>query len=547
MKLRVLACTEVSYLSTGYAVYIREIFKRLHATQKYELAELACYAAPGDSKLQQIPWKVYPNLPSNEEERKVYESNVINPFGAWKFESTCLDFKPHVVFIYRDHWFDAFAVNSPYRKYYNLLWMPACDGYPQAKQWIADYCTADAISTYSDWAIEVLQHQANNSLNIIGSTSPAADESFQPVENRKEHKAKYGLENMMIVGTVMRNQRRKLFPDLFQSFRTFLDQSGRKDVLLYCHTGYPDRNPWNIPELINDYGLSNKVILTYRCNPNRGGCGFAFPSFFSDFVKICPHCRKLTATTADYQNGVDNNFLKDIYNLFDVYIQYANMEACGMPQIEAAACGVPLMAVDYAGMGDIVKKVEGIPLPPLTMSKEIETGRFMAVPDNNWTANKFDEFFSLTEEDRDAWRRKTRENYLKHFGYEKSAAKFAKYFDSLNPEELNKKWNSPPDLHQVPDLTREHIERLSTLDFTKWLILDVMREPSLLGSYFHSRLIKDINYGCSTNGIGGIYMNDNAFMFGDNALHDFKHENAYQLCRQIRDNKNYWESIRAKS
>jgi glycosyltransferase involved in cell wall biosynthesis len=549
MKLRVLACTEASYLSTGYAVYIREVFKRLHNHPNIELAELSCYSSQDEPRRQLIPWKNYPNLPqpNNDEEKRAYESNPVNCFGAWKFESICLDFKPHVVFIFRDIWMDNFVVNSPFRRLFNLLWMPAVDGYPQNPQWIADYATADAIVSYTDWGCDVLREQSGGQLNILGSTPPAADEAFCPVENKINHKKQYGLEKFKIVGTVMRNQKRKLFPDLFLSFRKFLDNSGRNDVLLYCHTPYPDRNPWNIPELINEYGLSNKVLMTYRCNTalGRNGCGYAFPSLFSDFIKICPNCNKLNATTSDVNNGVDSQFLASVYNLFDVYVQYANMEAFGLPVCEASACGVPLMTTDYAGLSDNGRKLGGVMLKPKGYVKELETGRLQAVPDNDLLIYELEKFFNLSDEEQLKLGKLARTNYLANYGYDKTAAKFLQYFTSLDVSQLDARWSSSPNIKPIEPFDEQKTSQMSNYEYTKWLILNVMGEPKQLGGYFHSKMLKDINYGCSTSGGGGNYFNDMS-LFGDNQLTPFTRKNAYDMLANIANIRNIWEQERTK-
>ena len=41
-KLRVLMVSEASFLSSGFGTYTREILKRLHGAEKYEIAEFAC-------------------------------------------------------------------------------------------------------------------------------------------------------------------------------------------------------------------------------------------------------------------------------------------------------------------------------------------------------------------------------------------------------------------------------------------------------------------------------------------------------------------------
>ena len=49
-----------------------------------------------------------------------------------------------------------------------------------------------------------------------------------------------------VIGTVMRNQRRKLFPELFEAFGKYLKKTQDKNTYLYCHTSYPD-NGWDLP------------------------------------------------------------------------------------------------------------------------------------------------------------------------------------------------------------------------------------------------------------------------------------------------------------
>ena len=95
---------EFSYLSTGYSTYGREILTRFHNSEKYEVAEFATYIDHEDSRVKDIPWTVFCNLPvspnspnHNKEEVDRYNSNPINAFGAWRFEDVCLNYKPDIV------------------------------------------------------------------------------------------------------------------------------------------------------------------------------------------------------------------------------------------------------------------------------------------------------------------------------------------------------------------------------------------------------------------------------------------------------------------
>ena len=74
-KLRILWCGEASFLNTGYSIYAKEVLTRLYETEKYEIAELACYAAHDNPSLKDVPWRVYPNLPINDMEQSEYSLN----------------------------------------------------------------------------------------------------------------------------------------------------------------------------------------------------------------------------------------------------------------------------------------------------------------------------------------------------------------------------------------------------------------------------------------------------------------------------------------
>ncbi len=543
MKLRILWNSEATYLSTGYATYCREILKRLYATGKYDILELASYAKPSDKQLHETPWDIYPVLPADGDKDawNEYNSHPMNQFGAGKFEHVCNLFKPHVVYDLRDFWMMAHEAISPYRDKYNLVWMPTVDAAPQNVEWVEKYASCDAIFTYSDWAIDVLRTQAGEKINIIGSAAPGADECFKPVANKKEHKAQFGLQDFNIVGTVMRNQRRKKFPDLMEAFRKYLDISGDNKTLLYLHTSYPEKHPWDIPALIQEYSLSTKVLLTYTCDK----CKTSKPLFYSDYGTPCKNCGQGMMANSNVHTGVDNPTLASIYNLFDVYVQYSNSEGFGLPQCEAAACSVPVMSVDYSAMSDVVRKLKGTPLKVKALDRELETGCYRAVPDNDFLADKLYEFFSLPTAVRLRHGFNARRAYEEHYGYDKAAKKYETYFDSLRVEELNNRWLSPPRI--LPISEYQELPQIDNHKYAEWLILHVLGEPKYIGSYMHSRLVKELNYGCTLGGLGGFYLNEDTFVNSEPKHQPFNRQVAYNHFAGLARMRNHWEKERYES
>lgn len=526
-KKKVLFITEFSELHTGYAVYAKEVLSRLYKRDDIEVAEMACYLNDGNPKAANVPWKLY-SVPWSDEKARTESS--YNQFGAGLIDSVCLDFKPDIVCTYRDHWMDQFVKDASFRHIFKWVWMPTIDSLNQHEQWLETYADADAILTYTDWSGRVLQEESGNHINWFGSASPCASPDFHPLENNI--KQQIGLGNYKIVGTVMRNQRRKLYPDLFCAFREFLNKTKRNDILLYCHTAYPDSG-WDIPRILIEYGLSSKVLFTYKC----ANCGHAYPQFFSDAISTCQKCKQYTAQLPNTNFGLDNNTMNAVFNIMDLYLQYSISEGFGMPQVEAAAAGVPVMAVDFSAMSEVTDKLNGYKIPLSGYFHELETGTIRAVPDDNALIAKLEEFFSLSYKERLDKGLETRELYLKNYSWDSTADKWAEVFGKLDFAD----WSVPP---QIFEPARKVPENLNNAQFARWLVENVMGDRRKIGSYLELRLTRDLNYNSTEENLAGHYLNDESYMHHKPTFQEFNREIAYNHLYTLRMNKNKMEEIR---
>jgi glycosyltransferase involved in cell wall biosynthesis len=549
-KKRILFCSEATFLNTGYATYAREILNYLHGTGKYELAELASYGERNDKRAVGIPWRYYGVMPNMESEPKAAQSEIdsygsvpTNQFGEFLFEHVCLDFFPDIVCDIRDFWMLDFADRSPYRPFFKWAIMPTVDASPQARQWIATYESADACFTYSDWAGGILGDQSGGKINYLGSAPPSAHPAYQPIQDKDEHKKKFGIDpEYKIIGTVMRNQRRKLYPDLFEAFKKFLDSSEDKKYILYCHTSYPDLG-WDIPELIHQHELSAHVMFTYICRETRK----PFPSLFKGAMAQSPYTGKFGSTLSSVKLGVEYSELSDIINLFDLYVQYANCEGFGLPQVEAAACGVPVMGTDYSAMESVLRKLGGITTKPKAFYKELETGCLRAVPDNDLAAEQFKEFFSQPKSLRRKMGFNTRKAFEKFYQWDISGKKWEEYFDSVQliPKELG--WGSPPKVLQ-PSPKPEVQDNASPAQLARWLIVEALKDPSKINTFFEARLMRDLIYHTTTGTTGGMYFNESSAAFdGKNTRSSFNFDMAYDHMVQLCNRRNMWEDKRQKA
>lgn len=547
-KRKVLFCGEASFLNTGYSTYVREVMTKLHETGKYELAELASYGQRNDPRGMRLPWRYYGVQPNkeyqplaDEKEIKAYESNPINQFGAFIFEEVCLDFKPDIVFDIRDWWQLEFAERSPFRKCYNWVIMPTVDAEPQARQWISTYQSADAVFTYSTWANDLLKKQSGGLIKQWGTAPPAANPEYKP-RNKEECRAELGLDkDIKIFGTVMRNQRRKLYPDLFEAFAKFL--KGRdypSNYKLYCHTAYPDLG-WDIPELLQQHGLSSSVYFTYKCPVTNK----VFASLFNGAVCESPFTGKFNCHMCNVRNGASYEELSKIMNCFDLYIQLANSEGFGMPIVEAASCGVPVMATDYSAMSSVVRELKGQPIKVKAKYKELETGCYRAVPDVDRLTNDLEDFCNTSEETIESIKNNMLNAIQENFQWGLTAKKLEECFDSFDIRPEEETWGLPARIREPKPMPEQLAPETTTKQLAQWLIIEVLGEPERLNTYFESRLVRDLTYQTRTSSVGGMYENESCAAFdGKNNVTQFDLPLAYREMFKMADHRNHWENRR---
>lgn len=541
-KPKILFCNEFSLLNTGYSTYGLEVMSRLHKKDKYELAELASYLQDDSPQVNALPWKVFPNEPSASDikAQSIYRSNQLNEFGAWRFEETLLKFQPDIVFAITDWWMHEYQERSPFRRFYNWAIMPTVDATPQHEQWISTFMNADAVFSYSDWGADTLREEGGGLINVKGSAPPGADlETFFPMD-KKQLRKKFSIdEDCFIVGTVMRNQGRKLYPELMEAFALFLKQAPpdmAKKTYLYLHTSYPDQG-WDIPRLIKRTGIGHKVLVTYKCHR----CACVFPSYFMDTRAACPKCGNNEAYMPNVRIGVDRPTLAMINNFFDAYVQYANSEGFGMPQVEAAACGVPVFATDYSAMCDVVRKVKGYPIKVAHLKMDNDFGCYRATPDNQDFVDKLIRFLSKSDRQRIEEGKKARLGVETHYTWDQTASRWEQVFDEFPIKDA---WTSPPRLHtpKKPPTTFT-----SNDDFVRWCIEHVFGRPEALNSYLTLRLIRDLNWKTVLANFGAsTYHNETSFLESRVKMREFTEEDVIKELTELCNNWNMWETRRGQ-
>lgn len=484
-KIKLLMCAESSNIKSGFGLYTREILSRLHNSGLFDIAEFSCYHTTESPK--NVLWKVYPNaVPKTHPEYNKYIQNPVNAFGLWRFDKVVLDFKPDIVFDIRDFWMLSYEEISPLRPYFNWVIAPTVDSLPQKNNWLMTFSNADLVLAHTDWAIDYLS-QSNRNIPVGKSVSDSVDTNiFQPITYSKNyHKTKHLIpQNSFVIGSVMRNQKRKLIPNLLDATKKLIQYTGNQNIFLYLHTSYPEANGWEIPELIQEYNMYNNVLFTYYC----GGCKQIHGSVFQGSSKPCPLCNKSLCKFPSVADGVTDQQMADIYNIFDFYVQYAICEGLGIPQLEAASCGIPICSVDYSAMSEVTSKLDGYKVS-YALFKELETNAFRALPNDSHLVQIIYEYMKLDNDAKIEVKNKTRNNIIKHYSWDKTAEILIEQLLSLEPKNI---WDQPLSTNhelKVPDNLSSHRE------FIKFIVYHVIQSPHIWKSNFVQEIIKHLNNG----------------------------------------------------
>jgi len=536
---RVLFVSEASWLPTGYSVYTKEVLSRLNDVEGIEVAEISCFADVESLKNNQRPWKAYANKPlKSDDTYQKYQNSPTLQFGDMIFNQACLDFKPDFVMDIRDWWMCEFEQRSPFRKFFHWAIMPTVDAFPQNDQWMNTYASADSVFSYSEFGRDVLLSQCEE-LNFVDIAPPSASHHFKPVEDKDAHKESFGIsKDVTIIGTVMRNQRRKLYPDLFKCFRKTLDTTKNNNLFLHCHTYYPDSG-WDIPGLIQQYGLSGRVTMTYKCR----SCNNISVETFQNSMKFCNKCRSFNNHLVGVNNPIDEEELAKVYNIFDLYVQYANSEGFGMPQLEAANCGIPVVSVRYSAMESIIDSIGAWGIDPLTLSIECETGCNRAIPDNEALVNLL---CYITNKDNVCLKEqgeKQRKKSLAKYSWDSTAKIWENKINEIELKDYSETWHSPLDI-KIP--SKSLPENLIPTQKVDYLFDYVLHKPEMKGGFLWRKILKDLTFGFRRSSSDPEYYYNESHVRSVKDTEIFSFQDAHRELYNLRNQINQWEEARGK-
>lgn len=169
--------------------------------------------------------------------------------------------------------------------------------------------------------------------------------------------------NAFVVGSVGRNQLRKRLDLTLQYFGEWIASRGIDDAYLYMHVAPTGDTGIDIPRVAKYYGLAGKLIVM-----NQGVI-----------------------------HDIGDDVMPLVYSALDLYWTTTQGEGWGLPALEAMACGVPVLAPDWSGLGDwaqgAAKLIECTGRAPTAPLNEL-TYTIGGVPDRELTLEALDYFYA---------------------------------------------------------------------------------------------------------------------------------------------------------
>jgi glycosyltransferase involved in cell wall biosynthesis len=299
-------------------------------------------------------------------------------YGQKTFDQIVDDLRPDIVWVVGDYGTYDHIIHSKYRYTYQLVTYMPLDALPPQKRW-EEYAKApDCMVYYTEFAQQWGEHYDAAGTNIPHGVDT---DTFRPaqVELRAALRQKlFGADDdTVIIGTVGRNQPRKRLPLFVQALSFIKHGAWRRCAHAMCgklqlhdydpvhqtfHESEVERCPhcqecqWEPGEPIE------KLTAYIHCDLNENPL---IPlDDIGNFWNIKQTIRNNPSLGMNRAQGVPDDQLVQVYQCMDLYVHPASGGGWELPLLEAASCGVRIVASDAPSQNEYVRQMPGAVLVP---------------------------------------------------------------------------------------------------------------------------------------------------------------------------------------
>ena len=441
-KLKVLFHSNHSRLVTGFGKNAKNILLALHKDPDIEVIEAANGVKYGADLL--TPWESYGTHPSNPSVLQAIQGDGpkerMAQYGYYTIDEIVEKCKPDVYLGVEDIWaFTDYHSKPWWNKINKVLWT-TLDSVPILDQALQMEPVCDKMLVWASFAEEEMKKLGHKNVKTLHG---AVDYShFYPLENRKEIRKNFGLDDSYVIGFVFKNQLRKSVPNILQGFKIFKEKNPNVKTKLLLHTDWGEAGTgWDIPRYVREMRIDPQDVLsTYVCH----NCDFYFVSHYQGEDKNCPRCKKeKTFKTKNSLKGIGEKELNELYNCMDVYCHPFTSGGQELPIQEAKSAGLITLVTEYScGTDSCYEHQGGIPLE-WNEYREPQTQFVKASTCPNDIARKLKQVYDM--DDVQKWELSTKGmNYVKtEFSVETIAKKLKSILTNLKKPVVKEEENKP--------------------------------------------------------------------------------------------------------
>ena len=353
MKKKKLFCWCDFLVNTGFGVVAKNLLDNMH--EEYDVQILGINHH-GDTRYDTSKYFVYP----------ISRDDML---GTKKLVNLIKREQPDIVFLFQDifHVSDYIekvrAVLNPASKI--VVYFPI-DGQPFSKAWGNVFKVANAVITYSDWAIKVIKDRFPT-INQVYKLYHGVDIKTYyplPIKDLLGKKESFGWIGKFVVTNLNRFQPRKAIPLSVRAFSMFA--KGYK--VCKCGQHMPidrtscDLNPCSASDIIDVVKRDREDVFLYlHMMPNEPYMGPGRTNILQNHLLnagfIDADVNRIIGVNASniYSGAIPDNVVNDIYNVSNINFSSSLGEGCGLSLIEAAATGTPSIAPANSAIPEMLR------------------------------------------------------------------------------------------------------------------------------------------------------------------------------------------------
>ena len=253
-----------------------------------------------------------------------------HPNWTEQFVAIVNSYQPDIIMVIQDAPYAEAIKNAPIDwSRYALIVITPVDGAPLYPQWTQMLKSADGTLSISQFGVDT--HRAAGIASELCRPGIEPDVFFcLPDDHRAAIRQKLNIApDAFVLGTVAQNQGRKSIPCMMRGFFKFA--ADKPDARYLMNMDAQSPAGWDLLQLCQMYGWDSSKII-WRADCDRAGV----------------------------------HQMRERYNIMDAHAVLSHREGFGLPLVEAQACGVVSMAIDWCsgheicadGYGVIVKAHE---------------------------------------------------------------------------------------------------------------------------------------------------------------------------------------------